>query len=65
MLALMTLIGPFIFWVSRLDGIARYLKTDHIVWGAPVVGLLAAELAVIAITILVTSWTHSRKASFL
>jgi ABC-type transport system involved in multi-copper enzyme maturation permease subunit len=65
MIALMTLIGPFIFWVSRLDGIAQYLKTDHVVWSAPVVGLLAAELAVIAIAILVTSWAHSRKASFL
>lgn len=65
MLALMTLVGPFIFWVSRLDGIAPHLDTDDIVWSAPVVGLLAAELAVIAVTILVTSWIHSRKSSFL
>ena len=65
MIALMTPIGPFIFWVSRIDGIAQYLKTDDIVWSAAVVGLLAAELAVIAITILVTSWVHSRKSSFL
>jgi len=65
MLALMTLIGPFIYWVSRLDGIAPYLKTDDMVWSAPVVGLLGAELAVIAITIFVTSWVHSRKSSFL
>lgn len=65
MLALMTLIGPFIFWVSRLDGIAQYLKTDRIVWSAPVVGLLVAELAVIVVSILLTSWIHARKASFL
>ncbi|HZV38495.1 MAG TPA: ABC-2 transporter permease [Pseudoxanthomonas sp.] len=65
MLALMTLIGPFIFWVSRLDGIAQYLKTDRIVWSAPVVGLLVAELAVIVVSILLTSWVHARKASFL
>lgn len=65
MLTLMTLIGPFIFWVSRLDGIAQYMKTDDIVWSTPAVGVLAAELAVIAITIFLTSWVHSRKSSFL
>ena len=65
MLALMTLIGPFLYWVSRLDGIVQYLKTDDIVWSAPVLGVLAAEVAVIAVAILVTSWIHARKASFL
>lgn len=65
MLALMTLIGPFLYWVSRLDGIVQYLKADDIVWSAPVLGVLAAEVAVIAVAILVTSWIHARKASFL
>lgn len=64
-LALMTLIGPFLYWVSRLDGIVQYLKTDDIVWSAPVLGVLAAEVAVIAVAIPVTSWIHARKASFL
>ena len=64
-LALMTLIGPFLYWVSRLDGIVQYLKADDIVWSAPVLGALAAEVAVIAVAILVTSWIHARKASFL
>ena len=64
-LALMTLIGPFLYWVSRLDGIVQYLKTDDIVWSAPVLGVLAAEVAVIAVAILVTSWIHARKAAFL
>lgn len=64
-LALMTLIGPFLYWVSRLDGIVQYLKTDDIVWSAPVLGVLATEVAVIAVAILVTSWIHARKASFL
>lgn len=65
MLVLMTLIGPFIYWVSRLDGIVQHLKTDEIVWSAPVLGIVAAELAAIAVAILVTSWIHARKASFL
>ena len=65
MLALMTLIGPYIYGVTRLDAIARHLRTDDIVWSAPVLGLLAAQLATIAVTILATSWTHARKPSFL
>lgn len=65
MLVLMTLIGPFIYWVSRLDGIIQYLQTDDIVWSAPVLGVIAAEFAVIAMAIFVTSWMHARKASFL
>ena len=64
-LALMTLIGPFLYWVSRLDCIVQYMKTDDIVLSAPVLGALAAEVAVIAVAILVTSWIHARKASFL
>lgn len=65
MLALMTLIGPFIYWITRLDGVVQYLNTDDIVWSEPVLGLLAAQLLVIVLAILVTSWIHARKASFL
>lgn len=65
MLVLMTLIGPFIYWVSSLDGIRPYLQTDSIVWSGAVLGILAAELTVIALVIVITSWLHARKASFL
>ena len=65
MLALMTLVGPFNYWVSRLDGMGRHLQTDAIVWNGTVLGLLGAELATIAIAILVAGWVHARKPSFL
>lgn len=65
MLALMTLIGPYIYWVSRMDGVARHLQTDQVVWNASVLGILAGELAVIAIAILAAGWVHARKPSFL
>jgi hypothetical protein len=65
MLALMTLIGPFLYWVSSLDGITEHLRGDAIVWSAPVLVLLAAELGVIALAIFATSWVHSRRDSFL
>ena len=65
MLALMTLIGPFLYWVSQMHGIREHLQGDAIVWSPQVLGLIGGELAVIAIAILAAGWTHARKASFL
>ena len=65
MLALMTLIGPFIYWVTWMDGIREHLKGDIIVWSPQVLGLIGGELAMMAIAILVAGWVHARKTSFL
>jgi ABC-2 type transport system permease protein len=65
MMALMTLVGPYIYGIVRVAAIRTNLNTNNIVWSAPAVGILAAELAVIAIVLGVTSWVHSRKTSFL
>lgn len=65
MVALMTLIGPFIYGIMRVGAIGTNLNTNNIVWSAPAVGVLAGELSVIAIVISITSWFHSRKTSFL
>ena len=65
MLALMTLIGPFLYWVSQMRGIREHLAGNVIVWSPQVLGLVGGELAVIAIAILAASWLHARKASFL
>ena len=65
MLALMTLIGPFLYWVSSMQGIREHLQGDVIVWSPQVLGLIGGELAVIGIAILAAGWVHARKASFL
>lgn len=65
MMALMTMIGPYIYGIGRVAAIGANLNTDNIVWSAPAVGLLAGELLVIAIVVGVTSWIHARKTSFL
>ena len=65
MMALMTLIGPYIYGIGRVAAIGTNLNTNNIVWSATALGLLAAQLAVIAIVLGVTSWVHSRKTSFL
>lgn len=65
MLALMTLIGPFLYWVTSMPGIREHLRGDAIVWSPPVLGLIGAELAAIGIAILIAGWVHARKTSFL
>ena len=65
MLALMTLIGPFLYWVTSMPGIREHLQGDAIVWSPQVLGLVGGELAVIAIAILAAGWVHARKTSFL
>lgn len=65
MLALMTLIGPFILWVSRLEAIGGQIKADNIAWNGTVLGLLGAELVVITLAIALAGWLHARKNSFL
>ncbi|QNN47361.1 ABC-2 transporter permease [Thermomonas brevis] len=65
MLALMTLIGPFIYWVTWMDGIREHLQGDVIVWSPQVLWLIGGELAVIGIAILAAGWVHARKTSFL
>ncbi|ANB18874.1 ABC transporter permease subunit [Dokdonella koreensis] len=65
MLGLMTLIGPFMYLVSRLDGVAPFIRTEDIVWSATVLRVLAAELAAIVLALLASSWFHTRKTAFL
>lgn len=65
MLGLMTLIGPFMFVVGQLEGIAEHRFGNAVVWTATASALLAAELAAIALVIVATSVLHARKRAFL
>lgn len=65
MLVMMTLVGPFIWWVGRFEGIRSHMRGDEVVWNGTSVGLLAAEAGVIVLAVLVTSWGHARRRAFL
>lgn len=65
MIALSTLISPFMMGIGMIDAIGTQIKTNNIVWSPPALGILCAELLVIAIALGVTSWVQSRKTSFL
>jgi hypothetical protein len=65
MLLLMTLIGPFIWWVGTMEGIASHMRGDAVVWSGAALGLLGGQAAVIFVVVILTSWAHARKRSFL
>lgn len=65
MLGLMSGIGPFIYWVSRLEGPAGRMQADVVVWSSAMAGLLVVEAVVIVGVIGVTSWGYGRRRSFL
>ena len=65
MIALFTMVSPFIMGVGMIDAIGTNIKTNNIVWSPPAIGIFLAEFAVIALVIGVTSWIHRRKTSFL
>ncbi|QDV07500.1 hypothetical protein Poly30_30260 [Planctomycetes bacterium Poly30] len=65
MIALMTLVGPFILWVTRSRQVGLDLEGESLVFGPVAIGLLAADVLVVVIAIGVTSWLHARKSSFL
>jgi ABC-2 type transport system permease protein len=65
MIALSTLISPYLMGIGMIDAIGTQIKTNNVVWSLPALGLLAAHIGVIVIALGVTSWVQSRKASFL
>jgi ABC-2 type transport system permease protein len=65
MMAMMTILNPFIFGIGRIEAIGTNVQTNNIVWSLPAVGILAGELLVIVLALGVTSWIHSRKTAFL
>ena len=65
MIALMTLVGPFILWVSRSRDLGLDLQGDRVAFSPIALGLLCAELIVVVLAIGITSWLHARKTSFL
>lgn len=65
MMAMMTILNPFIFGIGRIEAIGANVQTNNIVWSLPALGILAGELLVIVLALGVTSWIHSRKTAFL
>jgi ABC-2 type transport system permease protein len=59
------LISPFLMGIGMIDEIGLNIKTENIVWSQAAIGILLAELAVIVLVIVITSWIHRHKTTFL
>jgi ABC-2 type transport system permease protein len=64
-IGLSTMTSPFIMGIGMIDAIGTNIKTNHIVWSLPAIGIFLAQFAVIALAIGITRWVHRRKTSFL
>lgn len=64
MISSMVLINPFLMLIGQIPVISENAKTDTIVWSAPAVSILAAQLLLSLASIAVTGWVHCRKTSF-
>jgi ABC-2 type transport system permease protein len=64
-IGLSTMTSPFIIGIGQIEAVGTHIKTDNIVWSLPAVGILLAQMAVVALAICITSWAQRRKTSFL
>jgi len=64
MIASMVLINPFMMLLSQIPAINDHIRTDDIVWSAPALSILAAQVLLGCTAIVVTGWVHCRKKSF-
>jgi ABC-type transport system involved in multi-copper enzyme maturation permease subunit len=65
LLALMTLLGPYMYAAMRLPGVAEHLRGDAVVFSPVAVAVLAAQGLLVVAVIAATSVAHYRKTSFL
>lgn len=65
MLALMTLIGPFLYWLRGVENVGNVLGSDAAAWSAQASGVLLVLLGVIAVAVGLSAWQYARKTVFL
>lgn len=64
MIASMVMINPFIMLLAQIPLISENVRTNAIVWSAPAVSILAAQVVLSIAAVVATGWIHCRKKSF-
>ena len=64
MIGSMVLINPFIMLLGQIPEISTHVKTEDIVWSAPAVAILLAQLVGSIAVLVGTGWVHCRKQAF-
>jgi len=64
MIGSMVLINPFIMLLGQIHAISGYTNTEHVVWSAPAVSILLAQVVLSVAVLVATGWAHCRKPAF-
>jgi ABC-2 type transport system permease protein len=64
-IGLSTMISPFMMGIGMIHSVGTHIKTNNIVWSLPAISLFAAQIAIAALAVGITSWAQRRKTSFL
>lgn len=64
MIGSMVLINPYIMLLGQIDAISRTVPEDAIVWPAPAVAILLAEIVLGLLILGATAWWNGRKPAF-
>lgn len=60
-----TLISPYLMGLGMIKEISVHIKTENIVWNMPAIAIFMAQIGVMSVVVLITSWMYRRKTSFL
>lgn len=64
MIGTMLLINPLIMLLGQIPAIGDAAKAETILWSAPLLSILAAQVTLSVAVIAVSGWVHCRKKSF-
>jgi ABC-type transport system involved in multi-copper enzyme maturation permease subunit len=64
MIASMVLVNPFMMLLSRIPAIHDHVRGDAVVWTAPAIAILAAQVVLSVAVLAATGWVHCRKRAF-
>ncbi|MCX7562996.1 hypothetical protein OS176_05465 [Xanthomonadaceae bacterium XH05] len=64
MIGSMVLINPFIMLLGQIEAISGTIRGNAIVWSAPAVGILVAEIVIGLSALAVTAWWNGRRPAF-
>ena len=64
MIGSMVLINPFIMAIGQMESVQTVVRGNAVVWHAPVLGILAAQVLVGIVCLAIATWSNGRKPAF-
>jgi len=64
MIGSMVLINPFIMAIGQMESVQTVVRGNAVVWHAPVLAILAAQLLIGFVCLAIATWSNGRKPAF-